>query len=533
MYDWQLWCTVNHYRVVPGALSAGEQVADPDSETGLREVQPAEAFFFRRSQVVAPQKIGKGPWSATIIAVEAAGPAVFDGWSEPGEVYACADHGCPCGWRRAYMAGEPRGKAWPTPLIQLTATSEDQTRNVYVPLLSMARGERLRALMEPREGFIRVRDGGRIDMVTSKATSRVGNPVTFPLQDESGLYVHSNGMIATAETQRRGAAGMGARSMETTNAWNPAQDSYAQRTAAAAEQVDDIFRYHREAPAALNYALKGERREIHKHVYAGTPHVSLTVIEAEASELALRDLPQAERFYGNRIRAGASSAVDPELWAACQVAPVDVPDGSLVTVGIDGARFDDALAVVATRVTTGFQWPLAIVERPPNAGDGYEHDFDAVDGPLQDAFDRLDVWRVLIDPGSKTGDISAWMQVWQGRWGKRRVADFYMQRTRVTAFAVRRWLTGIGSEELTHPGDPVFSRHVLNAHRHEVNAVDEDGLKMFVLAKERAGSPDKMDGAAAAVLSWEARGHAIAEGVEEFAAPKSSLTRARGTVRSY
>src|SRR4051812_21741597 len=78
MYAWQLWCTVNHYRIKPTA----------------KRGQLAPAFHNRRSQVIAPQKSGKGPWSATIICVEAVGPAVFAGWAVGGETWDCRDHGC-------------------------------------------------------------------------------------------------------------------------------------------------------------------------------------------------------------------------------------------------------------------------------------------------------------------------------------------------------------------------------------------------------------------------------------------------------
>jgi len=109
MYRWQLWCTVNHYRVRPKATVG----------------QLSTAFEYRRTQAVAPQKTGKGPWSATLIATEAVGPAVFDGWAEGGEAYDCADHGCRCGWGYEYQPNEPMGRPWPTPLIQLVAKAED------------------------------------------------------------------------------------------------------------------------------------------------------------------------------------------------------------------------------------------------------------------------------------------------------------------------------------------------------------------------------------------------------------------------
>jgi hypothetical protein len=144
MADWQLWCTVNHYRVRPDA------VWDPEMP------RVSTNFFYRRSQIVAPQKTGKGPWAAAIIACEGLGPTVFCGWAAGGETYECADHGCDCGWVYAYEPGEPMGMPRPTPLIQLTATSKEQTANVYRPLKAMFRGGGLE-VAETRTGeeFIR------------------------------------------------------------------------------------------------------------------------------------------------------------------------------------------------------------------------------------------------------------------------------------------------------------------------------------------------------------------------------------------
>jgi hypothetical protein len=81
-----------------------------------------------------------------------------------------------------------------------------------------------------REGFIRLPNDGRIDVVTSSAMSRLGNPITFCIQDESQLYTAQNKLIKVAETMRRGAAAMGGRSIETTNCYDPSEQSVAQRT---------------------------------------------------------------------------------------------------------------------------------------------------------------------------------------------------------------------------------------------------------------------------------------------------------------
>jgi hypothetical protein len=119
----------------------------------------AQAFVYRRSQIMAPQKTGKGPWAAGITAAEAVGPVVFGGWAEAGDGYACSEHGCGCGWEYEYLPGEPMGIRHPSPLIQLTANSEDQVANVWRPLTAMIRLGPLADLLAVREDFIRILGG--------------------------------------------------------------------------------------------------------------------------------------------------------------------------------------------------------------------------------------------------------------------------------------------------------------------------------------------------------------------------------------
>lgn len=304
--DWQFWCTANHYRVRESVRWIPEQPL------------LNQAFVYRRSQIVAPQKTGKGPWSAGITCGEAVGPTIFGGWAEAGDGYACSDHGCHCGWEYEYIAGEPMGIRNPSPLIQLTATSEDQVDNILRPLKAMIRLGPLSDLLLIREDFIRIvgdsgdEDMDRIDAVTSNAQSKLGNPISFAFQDESGLYTKTNKMIKVAETQRRGAAGMGGRTIETTNAWDPAENSTAQRTFES--QAPDVFKFFRQPPAELSYGNKRDRARIHRYVYEGSPWVDLDSIEAEASELMETDRAQAERFFGNRLVSGSGAWLKDGLW---------------------------------------------------------------------------------------------------------------------------------------------------------------------------------------------------------------------------
>lgn len=313
-YDWQFWCTANIGRVREGVEF------DPD--------RPPlnQAFVNRRSQVIAPQKIGKGPWTACRVALAAVGPDEFAGWAVDGDEYRCEDHGCGCGWVYPYLPGEPMGMRNPSPLVQVMSTSEDQVDNIWRPLVTMIALGPLSELLLPRENFIRVVDGSgskdmdRIDRVTASALSRLGQPISKGFYDESGLFTLSNKLRKVAETMRRGAAGMGGRTEETTNAFDPSENSYAQATQEST--APDVFRYWRDPDRALTHrdgtplSFKNarDRAKILAYVYGGAAHINLASIEAECVDLMQTDPAQAERFFGNRLVRGQGSWLPAGLW---------------------------------------------------------------------------------------------------------------------------------------------------------------------------------------------------------------------------
>ena len=152
--DEQLLYLLWHYRLHPAAKAGAK---------------PSAAFVFRRSQLVRSQKWGKGPLSSGVICAEAAGPVLFDGWD--------AD-------------GEPVGKPWATPWIQVVAVSEDQTDNVWTSLVPMIELGALAADI-PDTGKTRINVAGAhgsrglIEPVTSAANSRLGQRLTFAVHDET------------------------------------------------------------------------------------------------------------------------------------------------------------------------------------------------------------------------------------------------------------------------------------------------------------------------------------------------------------
>lgn len=490
---WQLWFILNHYRVKKTArFNPKRPVLGP-------------SFFFRRSQIVMPQKAGKAPITAAQICLEGVGPSLFAGWAKGGESWDCRDHGCDCGWVYEYEPGEAMAMKWPTPLIQITATSEEQTDNIYDALRPMIDNGPLSALI-PKTGeeFIRLPRRGRIDVVTSNARSRLGQRVTFVPQDETGIWTPQTGMVKVAETQRRGLAGMGGRSCETTNAWDPNEVSVAKRTAESKKR--DIFRLHPLPPAGLDYRDFEDRQKIHLVVYQGSPWVDLKAIEAEASELLEYDAPQAERFFGNRVVAGSGAAFDTDRWAELVDGSMVVPDGDAIVVGVDGARFFDAVAVIATHVESGYQWPLAIIEQPDEPDEDYEHDFEQVDQAMVAAFDQWKVWRVNIDPQY----IGILVDRWVERWGSKRIVEWFTFRPRQMAYALRDYKDAQTAGDLSHDGSVVFAKHIGNATKRDSSVKDDEGRPMWLI--EKPEKRRKIDAAMAGALSWEARGAAIAGG---------------------
>lgn len=457
---------VNHYRL---------------SETATEE-KHLSAFHYRRSQLVRPQKFGKGPLSAALICAEAVGPVVFAGWD---------------------ANGEPVGRPWPTPLIQITAASEDQTANVYGCLVPMIQYGTLVDLM-PDTGQTRINlpGGGRIDPVTSQARSRLGQRVTFVVQDETGMWTKSNGGQLLADTQRRGLAGMGGRAIETTNAWDPSETSVAQQTYESTAK--DIYRDHRLAPGNLSYKNKSDRHRIHKYVYGDSWWVDLDRIDAEADELVHRDPTQAERFFGNRIVAGSRSWLEIEKWdEKCE--PRVVPPGTKIALGFDGSDVDDWTGIRAETLD-GYQFTPILKSGQPTYWDPKTTPTGRISHlEVMAAFAELsetyEIAREYWDPPFWTTE----MEDRQAERGKRCVAYPTNQPERIFV-ALEQFKTDISGPEsrLRHDGCKETRTHLRNAvERPRIN-------QRYILGK--ASQNQKIDLAMSSVLAHKAACDAVASG---------------------
>lgn len=445
---WQLFVTVNHYRVRADAKPDPRRLLAP--------------FVYRRSVIVGPQKTGKSPWGAGFLLFEAVGPCLFAGFALGGEVYRCSDHGCECGWEYAYESGEAMGRPRGKSLLGLLAFAESQTNNVYEPLQTMIHSGPLADFVQVREGFIRLPNRGKIVPLTSKARSKLGQPLTGGLGDESGLYTPVSGVLGTWHTMRRGIAAMQGRTVELTNPWDPMENSAAQQ--AFASRSPDIFRYYRKPPADLSYKNKRERHRIHAHVYADAPWVDVSAIDAEASELVETDPTQAERFFGNRLVQGLGAFLTEALVTSTR-AVIDVPDGTSVAAGFDGSRSGDWTAIrCETRSGHRFTPRYGPDRRPtfwnPDEWGG-RIPRGEVDAAVAEIFDRHSVSRMYVDP--RHWETQA--DKWASDHGADVVMEFPTNQIGRMFPALTRYLEDVAEGTTTHDGDPTAEQHMLAARK--------------------------------------------------------------------
>lgn len=485
--DWQFWCAAQFGRIREGLEWDGTPLG-------------AQAFKHRQILVVAPQKTGKGPWAASMTAVQGFGPSEFDGWAEEGELYRCSDWGCNCGFTFVYHEGEPKGRPHPSPLIQLTATSKDQADNTFRPLDSMVRMGVLHDRALVRGQFIRILGGiggenaDRIDVTTASASSRLGNPITFALQDETGLWTRRNRMEAVSDAQRRGLAGMGGRLIQTTNAWDSSENSVAQQTYEA--NLEDVWTFYVPPPRNLKWSRIDDRREILETVYQGSPWVNINSVLAEANALSLRDPEQAERFFGNRITYSQGSWLPENLWDD-HLAKVDYPqDGTSICIGFDGSENNDFTAIRAETMDGYSFTPTYGPDRRPTIWNPAEWGGRCPRGEVAAAVDelltRFDVVRMYCDPQDWRTEIGEWAL----RAGENHVYEWPTNFIRRMHAALGRFEIDLINDRISHDDCALTAVAMANAKK-----VAKPGQK-YVLGKP--SEHQKIDAAMATVLAHEA-----------------------------
>ncbi len=455
-----------------------------------------ESMAYYGGQLRRSQKWGKDPFGAAINWAEALGPTRFDGWD--------AD-------------GEPVGKPYPTPLIVCLGTSEEQTDNTWRPLLSMARNGPLvdTAGLEVGETRINLPGGGKIEPVTASARARLGAPMTMATLTETHLFTLQGGYRKLAGAVKRNIAGMDGRWLELTNAWDPTEGSEAQVTAESGnsrvyvdtvephrvevlEDDDDLYR-----ELLRQYGDSARERGGWVNIRGRIMHEVRSNAHLEADR---------RRFFLNEIVVGESMFVESVRWDLAARPDSTLEQGDAIALGFDGAKYRDATALIASRLSDGRLFELRVWERPRDALADWKVPSTEVDRVLRDVFGAYRVVFMFADPYRWQDYLDAWSAEWPDR-----VVEFPTNVEQRMDRAIERFTTAFGNDEITHDGAETLGHHIKNAvivkgSRKKPRPGEDETLTTHYLKMAKRGDGMWIDAAVAAVLAHEARAHAIEHG---------------------
>lgn len=415
--------------------------------------------------------------------------------------------------------GEPVGVGVTDPYIPMVAYTEEQSDELAYAALRV-----ILAYSEVAEDFdigltriLRKNGDGKAVSLATAPDARDGARTTFQVFDETHRFT----LPRLKQAHRTMLANVPKRmlsdawSLEITTAPAPGEGSVAEDTMDYARQVRDgkisdsrLFFFHRQASDEHDLETpEGIRAAV---IEASGPVAEWSDIDGicEQWQDPTADRSYLERVWLNRLVRASERAFDAERWRELADPEFVVPDGSLIALGFDGARYHDATAIVATHIASGYQWLIGLWEHPQNIEE-WEVPAVEVEEAVAEAFRRWDVWRMYADPPYWESHVARWA----GEYGEKRILAWWTNRTKPMAYAIRSFVSAIASGELRHDGNPHLARHVGNAHRRILRMRDDQGVPLWTIYKERPDSPHKIDAAMAAVLSWEARSDAVASGM--------------------
>lgn len=474
------------------------------------ELDPATLKrIVRRGVLSRARGWGKSPFLAAVAAAEALGPVVPDGWD---------------------ATGQPVGMPWSqvrTPLVQIAAVSEEQTKNSWTPLLEMLRmGPVMDNYpgLEPMETFINLPQG-RIETVTSSAATVKGNRAVFAVMDQTEEWIKGNGGHRLSDVMLNNATKIGGSTIESPNAFIPGMDSVAERTAGVyalmlegkTKNTVGVLYDHREAPATTDIYNEASLLDGLAFTYGDSAEdaggwVDLKTIAARINDTDMD--PQLGRAdFLNQITHASDQWIAAVEWNACAAPDVVIDDKDAIVLGFDGSRrrargVTDATALMGCRVSDGHLFLVEVWEQPKGIPE-WEIPQTAVDAKVRETFEKHNVVGFYADPALWESFIGNWEASFVKRLkikaSRGHPIEWRFNGNNIIE-ATARFHSAVLDNQLTHDGSSVVTRHVLNARRRP------KGSTMQVM-KENPESDHKIDAAIASILAWRARLDALSAGL--------------------
>jgi hypothetical protein len=457
-------------------------------------------WLFRRAVRRLAKGSGKSPFAALMGLAEFVGPV------RPLQ----RDPDAPGGWTAQRV---------PMPLVQIAATSEDQTANTMRMVRAMApKGSRIVKDfgLDPGKTIYYEPGGGELKILTSSAATAEGSEATFVIGDETEHWTPSNGGVEFANTLEDNLVKSGSRMLSTCNAWVPGRDSVAEADFASWVNQEE-GRSRTEARILYDARVAPPNTVLHDDPEDG--QVGLT----EALEFvygdcfwqtrnlaAIRDkiwdtktpVDDSRRKYLNQPTAATDAWTTPQAWAALADPSRVVADQEPVVLFFDGSKSRDATALIGCCMSDGHVFTVGVWEPDPSHDAGDIVDAEAVDSEVARAFATWDVVAFFAD-------VREWESFVKVSW-----PNTYRDKLLVMASPTSRepaWIAWdmrshvydfgeacetceaeIAEKAFTHDGDSRVARHVGNARRRPRSG-------RVGIGKESPDSPNKIDAAVCVV----------------------------------
>lgn len=445
--------------------------------------------------------------------------------------------------------GYPIGGPVRDPYIPMVAYTEEQTEELAYGALRVILTESpiAKDFDIGLERIMRTDGHGKAEALASSPNAADGARTTFQHFDETHRFslprlrkAHET-MLANIAKRKTADAW----SLETTTAFAPGEKSVAESSMEMAEAIlagkakdDAFFFFHRAASDEHDLTTaKGAKAAV---VEATGPAAigwagDLDEIVRQILNPPGGDRSYVERVWTNRLVRSADRAFDFERWKALAKPGYVIPKGAGVTLGFDGARHRDATAIVITEIMTGFQLLWGLWEQPFGEAGKLDAEWsvpeDEVSAKMAEAFKHFKVWRLYADPPYWESTVDKWA----GEFTEERVIKWTTQTESRMGPAVRAYANAMRDGDVSHDGDARFARHIGATYRRTVNVRNDKGEyePFWVLQKERRDSPNKIDAAVAAVLSWRARLDALQAGMASGKGMNARASRGEEVFRSW
>jgi phage terminase large subunit-like protein len=413
----------------------------------------------------------------------------------------------------------------PAAWVQIAAVSQDQTRNtmtLFPSILSKRAIEEYRIDLG-KEIIYADKGRARIEAVTSSPRALEGGRPTAVNLGETHHWLESNQgheMAAVIERNATKSADGQSRTLANTNAYEPGEDSVAERTREAFESAEagrvvdtGLFYDSLEAPAEAKLTeewivptLKAVRGD----------STWLDIERLKASILDVRNPPsRSRRFWFNQIVAAEDAFLAPYEWDACRREDAGLQPNDEIVLFFDGSKSDDATGLAACRMSDGFVTALGVWQRPANWPQDvpWRVPREEVDGTVDQVFADYRPIAFFADPGAGHDDADGerywdgYIDAWAQRYGKKlklkavtgganRHAVLWDMRDRrrqqTFTEAVDRFYRDVLERQLFHDGHRMLRQHVANARRR----TNQWG---YTIGKEHRESARKVDLAVCAI----------------------------------